>query len=131
MKKLFEVLFILIFTFAFASQLLSNTYSRISEFNTDTVANFSSISLDEKIINTFIVFPNPAIDKLFIRFNDWQGTKEIKLLDITGKSVFISKTDREFYEIDISNFPKGIYLIHIRNEFLQVVKKIKIQGREL
>jgi len=95
--------------------------------NSDSIEHASSISLDEEIIASFNVFPNPAIEKLFVRFKGWKGIKEIKLLDITGRSVLIFKSGEELNEIDISTFPKGIYLIAVKNEFHYEVKKIKIQ----
>jgi len=101
----------------------------ISMVNTkiDTVVRSSSALLEEEAIASFNVFPNPVTDKLFLRFVGWEGKKEIKLLDITGRSVLITTSDKELNEIDISTFPKGIYLIAAKNEFHYVVKKIKIQ----
>jgi hypothetical protein len=92
----------------------------------ENISQSSTILLDEEIIASFNVFPNPASDKLFVRFNGWEGIKEIKMIDITGRSVLIFKSDEELNEIDISSFPKGIYLISVKNEFHYEVKKIKI-----
>ena len=99
----------------------------ILNYKSDTVSRFSSISLDVETIPSFNVFPNPATDKLFVRFNGWSGEKEIKLIDLTGRSVFIMKSVEEINEINISSFPKGIYIINVKNEFHRVVQKIKIQ----
>jgi len=92
----------------------------------ENISQASSISLEEEIISSFNVFPNPASEKLFVRFNGWEGIKEIKLIDITGRSVLVFKSDEVLNEIDISSFPKGIYLIAAKNEFHYEVKKIKI-----
>lgn len=94
-----------------------------------------SASIQDNSLNTIeenkevsvIVFPNPATDKLIVRFNGWDGEKEIKLIDLTGRSVFLMKSVKEINEIDISSFPKGIYIINAKNEFHGVTKKIKIQ----
>jgi hypothetical protein len=180
MKKLFEALFIFVFSFAFSGSLFSNSINKHPENGisvSDTVniiANLSdtdkririslktgagssafddnsardedyhnvtinpgniksavsytpaSIALEEKS-ESYKVFPNPATEKLFIQFNGWEGIKEIKLRDITGRSVFQLKSINEINEIDISSFPKGIYLIDVKNEKYHVVKKIKIQ----
>lgn len=93
----------------------------------EKIIQSSSILLEEETIASFNVFPNPASDKLFVRFNGWEGIKEIKLIDITGRSVLIFKSNEELNEIDISTYPKGIYLISVKNEFHYEVKKIKIQ----
>jgi hypothetical protein len=93
----------------------------------NTVAGNSSITIEGEAVASFNAFPNPATEKLFVRFIGWDGIKEIKLIDITGRSVLVFKTDEILNEIDISSFPKGIYLIAAKNELHYEVKKIKIQ----
>jgi len=123
------MLLILVFTFAFSNSLFSNSFKNNSEkgFKNGTTISSSSKTLEEKVVVSLNVFPNPATDKLFVRFNGWDGVKEIKLIDITGRSVFVLKSAEEIIEIDISSFPKGIYIINAINDFQRVTKKIKIQ----
>ena len=100
----------------------------VSKNDLFTVTSFSSSISIENLNEVFLkVFPNPASEKLFIQFNGWEGVKEITLLDITGRSVFMRKSVDDNYEVDISSLPKGIYLISAKNETNHVVKKIKIQ----
>ncbi len=77
--------------------------------------------------SSFKVFPNPASEKLYIRFHGWDGEKEIKILDITGRTVMQFRSADQMTEIDISKLPKGVYLIHATNKTQHVVNKIKIQ----
>lgn len=95
--------------------------------NNYTIERSSSLSVEQETITSFNVFPNPATDKLFIKFNNWEGIKEIKLIDITGRSVYKIKSNEELNELDISTVPRGIYLIAAKNEFHYEVLKIKIQ----
>lgn len=142
MKKLFEILLFLAFIFVLPNSLFSNSFTNnfkndtnfygqlVFEVNKDTTKNIQnsvSIFIEDKTEASFNVFPNPATEKLFVRFSNWMGVKEIKLLDITGRSVFLVKSIEDNYEIDITTFPKGIYLISVKNELNNVVRKIKIQ----
>jgi len=156
MKKPFEILLFLVLTFAFSNSLFSSSLTKTSKNNSNYVSQFnheiidsttvakqqnilienynniiisssSSIYLEEKSEVLFKVYPNPATEKLFVQFVGWEGEKEIKLLDITGRIVLIQKSLEEKNEIDISSFPKGIYLISAKNKSSYVVKKIKIQ----
>ena len=78
---------------------------------------------DEYSLN---IFPNPASNKLFVQTNGWEGKKEIKIFDISGRTVFIDNSTDTKSEIDVSTFPKGIYLVSVKNNIHKVVKKIKI-----
>lgn len=106
------------------------------EFNPDTLPkstfdNSSILSyhlpLTEVKDAEIKIYPNPASEKIFVHFKGWVGEKEIKILDITGRSVFTNKLVDNNYEIDITMYPKGIYLISVKNASDYVVKKIKIQ----
>lgn len=112
------------------AEKMANGFSTDSVAKNDlfTVSSYSSSISIENVNEVFLkVFPNPATEKLFIQFNGWGGVKEITLLDITGRSVFMRKSVDDNYEVDISSLPKGIYLISAKNESNHVVKKIKIQ----
>ena len=155
MKKLFESLLIFLLIIAFSGKLFSNTiesayknfYDNLINMNSATISlsDTSEVRAQELNVNilkaksaeyvfvpeemresTLKVFPNPASDKLYIRFHGWDGEKEIKILDITGRSVYLLKSAEENLEIDISTLPKGIYLIHVKNKLQYVVNKIKI-----
>lgn len=156
MRKPFKILLFLVLTLAFSNSLFSitldenlkNNSNYTSQFNHEIndsasinktqdilienyknsiISSSSFVYFEDKPEATFKVFPNPATEKLFVQFNDWSGEKEIKLLDITGRSVFMIKSVNNNHEIDISSLPKGIYLISAKNMTDYVVKKIKIQ----
>ncbi len=76
--------------------------------------------------NDFIVYPNPAIEKLTIKLN---GTLKndaiIELFSIDGKLVYSDKflKLKESMIIDINNLSQGLYLLRISNvEFNSTIK---------
>lgn len=70
----------------------------------------------EKIIdrNEFEIYPNPTSDVLKLKLNN-QEIQEIKIIDITGKTVFESSTG--FYaseaNIPVNHLQNGVYIIRV------------------
>lgn len=67
------------------------------------------------------VFPNPASDKIAVRFES--GTAKLTIRDLNGQqllSMEITSND----QIDISNFSKGVLLFEISTESGKVVKRV-------
>ncbi|TAL61129.1 MAG: T9SS type A sorting domain-containing protein, partial [Bacteroidetes bacterium] len=63
------------------------------------------------------VFPTPAKDKLFFRFENFRDFHaEVKLINITGQVVFEQKTrtQNNALEISIDALPKGFYMYSIK-----------------
>ncbi|MEG1909976.1 MAG: T9SS type A sorting domain-containing protein [Bacteroidales bacterium] len=81
---------------------------------------------------TSIVYPNPASDQVTIRLQGFTGEVQVQLTDLCGRSLSSS-----FYqaqgnsiqtELNLSTFPKGIYLIHIQSSTDQkLTKKLVIK----
>jgi hypothetical protein len=78
--------------------------------------------------NTFGVYPNPAMNELYIHFSAEKESKvSIEILDYLGRSLLmekvfqISKTD---YRIDIGDLSGGIYFLRIMENDLEL-KTIK------
>ncbi|MBN8695161.1 MAG: T9SS type A sorting domain-containing protein [Bacteroidetes bacterium] len=75
----------------------------------------------------FEIFPNPATDKLFVKYNS-KGSRLINILDITGRAIYSGQYDDDFSEIEISKFVAGIYFIRItdsnsHNSIKKFIKK--------
>lgn len=68
------------------------------------------------------VYPNPVKDDLFIKYDDLKSTSKITVVDMTGKLVktFVGKSD----SYNVSDLPKGAYLIVIDNGKELIKKKI-------
>lgn len=71
----------------------------------------------------FTIYPNPARNKIFIKA-DYNGFIDIRLLDITGKSVLLKRSRLNILgEVDLPSLPAGVYVLHINN----TVRKLVIQ----
>jgi hypothetical protein len=100
--------------------------SKDSGFCADTseifkLTNPNSLNTINK--NSFLVYPNPAHDKLFIK--GLKNGMEVKLFDVAGR-VIIIKEMTDFNTININTLVAGMYFITINFEgSLQVVNFIK------
>ncbi|MFK8010290.1 MAG: M36 family metallopeptidase [Saprospiraceae bacterium] len=76
------------------------------------------------------IFPNPTEGKVFLKLeNTFKGSTIFKLNSLDGRVLKTKEVDfsNGVFEFDLSNFPKGIYLIQIQNEETQIVRKIVLQ----
>jgi hypothetical protein len=74
-----------------------------------------------KVSDNFIIYPNPANDKITIEANSIGAPYVVKLYDAQGKLVFTGISSKE---IDISTLPKGVYAITIEYNGKRLVKQI-------
>ncbi|GEM_PF-1230183 len=91
------------------------------------IKDSNSILIDNNEQPGINIYPNPATDKLYVNIKGWEGEKELRLLDITGRSVIIQKLKSINTELNVSELPGGIYFVSITNNKTRVVRKIKIQ----
>jgi hypothetical protein len=77
------------------------------------------IAIKEQGYSALQIFPNPSSGKFKLIIEASTGEIELDVLDITGVVVRNMKTtsvsDKMVTEIDLSGFPKGIYLMRINN----------------
>lgn len=95
----------------------STNYSFLVTGNRNLVANFyptTSIT-PQSLTGLISLFPNPASDRLTIRFSDLPFAGTIQIYDLRGKALFQStkaRTDDEI-ELDIEKLPIGRYFTRI------------------
>lgn len=70
---------------------------------------------------SYLVTPNPALSNIFIQNREGKYERlSVTLSDISGKNVYSTKLfgikENEPYSIDVSGFPKGIYILNISGE---------------
>ena len=78
---------------------------------------------------SFRVYPNPASEVLYVKFNDLDIAEDlvIQVLDLTGKVVY--KESRENVQtlepltIPVSQLAKGVYLINLRGEKIDTTQR--------
>ena len=110
-----------------------NYYSPWSQF--DTLTTLSGIRLtagDTELGENLNIYPNPTRGLFNISFiAEKVDNFEIRIVDAFGK--LISKEDKKDFigeyvkQVDLSDFPRGIYMIQIRNQNSSVNKRIVLQ----
>ncbi|MBN2893590.1 MAG: T9SS type A sorting domain-containing protein [Bacteroidales bacterium] len=94
---------------------------------TDTaIINFDTqlyVGLPEKTIQTKIeISPNPATNYINVAFTDSE-TNQITIFDMLGKKVseFRTNSSSDRMTIDVSSYPKGIYILKTGNTFKKFI----------
>lgn len=101
------------------TQLASHTVGVIPNSFYKAEGNLSTPALNSQALT---LYPNPASDRFFINTN---ANPEIAITDITGKQIL--KTHYTTEGVNISNLPKGIYMVSIADEANVTFKKLIIK----
>jgi len=78
--------------------------------------NFNTLGLDDFNKKTVEVFPNPVTSKLTIRIPETVNKAILSIVSIEGKEVLKKPIDKQYFEVDFSQYANGIYFINIKNE---------------
>lgn len=84
------------------------------------IENFSEANLLQ-------IYPNPATCLMSIQLqNNFTGLAEITITDILGKNLLLSSVNvsNGFINIDVSGFPKGIYILQLINQNQRFVSRL-------
>jgi hypothetical protein len=87
--------------------------------------NPQKVGIEETFGNNaeIMIYPNPATSEILVR-NLPQDAKELKILDLTGRAKTVLQTKgSEDVSIDLSEFPAGLYFLHITTKNGLFVKK--------
>ncbi|MDR0830191.1 MAG: T9SS type A sorting domain-containing protein [Prevotellaceae bacterium] len=80
--------------------------------------------IDEATENQISIFPNPAVDELFIINNEQLTMNNVRILDITGKTVLDTHYSLlDTHSINVSGLASGIYFLQINNQVIKFIKK--------
>ena len=90
-----------------------------------TIIVEACLGVDSEEIDNLLIYPNPAIDEIFIEYQNTSANEaEIMLVSNDGKVVFSStiKDNSNFKKkLDVSNFSKGVYFIRIKTNSTLIV----------
>lgn len=90
------------------------------------------VGIQEKEVNSFILYPNPANEEFYIAFSNPVGTNlKIELSDISGRkltSLYYGENehDRQQFRFSTDGIPAGIYLITVSNGEYRMVRKLTV-----
>lgn len=71
-------------------------------------------------IDSKIIYPNPANDRLYIKYDNFSAF--VMIFDLQGRQVFNRQIGSDF--IDISNLSEGIYLVKVVDAGNIIVNKL-------
>ena len=77
--------------------------------------------------NKFNLFPNPNSGRFIIDFEYINTNTQIEIYNLIGEKVLAKNIIQDKLSIDISDKPKGIYLIKIINEQNIQTQKVLIK----
>jgi hypothetical protein len=89
------------------------------------------ISLSENAETEVAIYPNPTDDKFFVALPTLKNTPTLDLFDMAGRKVLSQKDmtqyDESHYEVQVSDLPKGIYLLKMNLDGKPAVQKIIVE----
>lgn len=87
------------------------------------------LSINEKrAIPGILIYPNPTCYTLNIKPQTPNKLSQIRIYNLSGKQLLatIKDQNKEIYQIDLSHFKKGVYLLHIKtvdkNQVYRIIK---------
>ena len=111
-------------------KLLATGWNQISNSVYTTIARFhSGLNLNVKEFNneSFVVYPNPCNGIFQLTFNEFFPEKiEYSVYDVLGKMIVEKEisNDLDTNEINLENYPAGIYLLRMKIGEVEVNKKL-------
>lgn len=95
----------------------SKHYYRLKMIDIDGSSSFSPtniISFENKAITQTILYPNPVSNQLF--FSNTKGFSSAVIVDFTGKVILEQSVQMGNNSLELSNLPKGFYLLQLKSE---------------
>lgn len=102
--------------------------SHNQQFRFESVSGSREANLSDQVIIDFKtgVYPNPVSDLLNIRLEgDLEGTTDLKVFDTSGKLMLKDQFQGTSYQVDLSDLPKGIYMLKYENAQGRFSEKIQ------
>ncbi len=84
----------------------------------------SEVMINEVKRNTFSVYANPIIGKIYIDLEDVTSEVSCKIYDINGRIVREDNDLMVRNTISFHSFPSGTYLIKVKDDYKVIVKRI-------
>lgn len=69
------------------------------------------------------VYPNPADDKLTVKAQDIQN---VSVINMMGQKVYETSVNSDNVNIDMTDFPAGIYMIQVTTDEYEVTKRVSV-----
>lgn len=80
--------------------------------------------IDDVMNSNFSVYPNPASDKVNVSLAGVEGTVNVQIVDITGRTVKELNGNAQGMNIEVSDLSRGTYFVHMTGENVNAVRKL-------
>ena len=92
------------------------------------VAENKSLEPDQCVLESILIYPNPAKDALYIDLNELVGFADIKVLDISGKQLISKEIIADkILDLDIRDLKQGVYFLHIQTEDGKITRRFVVE----
>ena len=108
-----------------SSNLISCTSGAQKTSSQDSLTKNSLSEINEDVSIKFLMSPNPTRNIAQFSTEGMESIKSLKIYDMSGRLMFQKYKLKKTGELDISNFPKGVYLVKIQDALNQT-KTIKL-----
>lgn len=86
-------------------------------YNTSVVVQEApGAGITEAVVDAFKLFPNPATEQVTLNVPDQLMDGSVRVLDMTGKTVFNTPLNHTQLSIDLGTFTQGAYIIEIQKD---------------
>jgi PKD repeat protein len=82
-------------------------------FSQVNISVLDDTAVDEIESEKIKLFPNPASDRIWIEFPEYING-DFVITDVSGRDILREKISAESFEVNIQNWPAGIYIIRIQ-----------------
>lgn len=104
---------------------VGDNYYRLKEVDYDgelTIYDPQIAYFGEGEFGDFVIYPNPSTGVVNFDFAEKIDLKELALFDLSGKLIRnLMISDQQLIEIDLSDLPKGVYMIKVNDEIQKLV----------
>ena len=92
------------------------------------IGNYQTLGVQSAVVNNnvFSIYPNPATQEVTVVSNNGNVTN-VTIYDITGRLVYTEKANVTTLSVNISELPKGVYVINVKTAKGENVEKLIIE----
>ncbi len=85
-----------------------------------------SFNIDNEFLSSFKLYPNPTSGNLNFEWNRNQKNEklQIKIYAVDGKLISVENYKNAPQNINVSNLPSGVYLLHLNTSNQSIVKRL-------
>lgn len=112
-------------TFTYLIESGTNTilWLTVTNVNGDTAryGNLAALGIEDVVDNTFVLYPNPVTEKLFLQLSTGVIAQEIVIYDMQGRLISQEvPTQTSLIEIETASLYSGLYFVQVMDEKDQI-----------